>query len=85
MSCSTAQAGSVNLGTLPSACPAPGGDKGSFQACKQALAAEHLKQELVYQPANRYWTFQALEFGIYLIAAILLAWASFWLVRRRLS
>ena len=73
--------GSTTLGKMPSSCQGPG----SFQACTTALAAKHLKQELVYQPANRYWTFQWLEFGIYLTAAILLAWACFWLVRRRLS
>jgi hypothetical protein len=81
------RAGSTNLGTIPSACPQPNGGNGagSFQSCQQAFAQEHLIQVLVYQPANRYWTFQALEFGIYLTAAILLAWACFWWTRRRLS
>jgi hypothetical protein len=81
------QAGSANLGPMPSACPQPGGGNGagSFQACQQAFAQKHLKEVLVYQPANRYWSFQALEFGIYLTAAILLAWACFWWARRRLS
>jgi ABC-type transport system involved in multi-copper enzyme maturation permease subunit len=81
------KAGSANLGTLPSACPQPGngGSGGGFQQCQQALAAEHLTQVTVYQPANRYWTFQALEFGIYLTAAILLTWGCFWAIRRRLS
>jgi hypothetical protein len=81
------QAGSANLGPLPSACPQPGGGdgNGSFQDCQQAFAQKHLKEVLVYQPANRYWTFQALEFGIYLTVAILLAWACFWWTRRRLS
>ncbi len=81
------QAGSANLGTLPSSCPGPngGGNGGGPQECFQALAAKHLKQVTVYQPANRYWAFQALEFGIYLTAAILLAWACFWWTRRRLG
>jgi ABC-type transport system involved in multi-copper enzyme maturation permease subunit len=81
------KSGSANLGTLPSACPQPnnGGGNGSFQACQQALANEGLKQTLVYQPASRYWAFQALEFGIYLTVAILLAWGCFWAIRRRLS
>jgi ABC-2 family transporter protein len=79
------RAGSANLGAIPSACPQPGNGGGNFQACQQAFAQEHLTQVLVYQPANRYWTFQALEFGIYLTAAILLAWACFWWARRRLS
>jgi ABC-type transport system involved in multi-copper enzyme maturation permease subunit len=80
------RAGSSDLGKLPSVCPQPGGNNnGSFQDCQQALAADHLTQVTVYQPANRYWTFQALEFGIYLTAAILLAWGCFWAIRRRLS
>jgi len=81
------KAGSTNLGALPSSCPGPngGGNGGGPQECFQALAAKHLKQVTVYQPADRYWTFQALEFGIYLTVAILLAWACFWWTRRRLS
>ena len=81
------QAGSANLGSLPSSCPQPNGSAGtgSFADCQQALAANGLRQVTVYQPASRYWTFQALEFGIYLTAAILLAWGCFWAIRRRLS
>ncbi|HEY2278992.1 MAG TPA: ABC transporter permease subunit [Streptosporangiaceae bacterium] len=80
------KAGSTNVSPLPSSCPGPnGGGNGSPQECFQALAAQHLKQVTVYQPANRYWTFQALEFGIYLTVAILLAWACFWWTRRRLG
>ena len=81
------QAGSANLGSLPSSCPQPNGSAGtgSFVDCQQALAANGLRQVTVYQPASRYWTFQALEFGIYLTAAILLAWGCFWAIRRRLS
>ncbi|MBV9794596.1 MAG: ABC transporter permease subunit [Actinobacteria bacterium] len=76
--------GSPDLGTVPAACQNIG-PNGSFQPCQQALAARNFQQQLVYQPASRYWTFQALEFGIYLTVAIVLAWASFWLLRRRLS
>ena len=43
----------------------------------------NLKQVVVYQPANRYWSFQWIETGIYLTVAILLAWGCFWWVRRR--
>jgi hypothetical protein len=76
--------GSAGLGTVPSACQNLGGS-GGFQPCQQALAQKNLKQVLTYQPANRYWTFQALEFGIYLTVAILLGWGCFWAIRRRLS
>ena len=42
-------------------------------------------RSVTYQPADRYWTFQWLETGIFLTVAILLAWGCFWWVRRRLS
>jgi len=77
----TTSYGSTALGTIPQACQSQQG----FNACATALAQKNLKQVVVYQPANRYWSFQWLETGIYLTVAILLAWACFWWVRRRLS
>jgi hypothetical protein len=79
----TTASGSTSLGTVPQACQPPGGN--GPQACFAALAQKNLKSVVTYEPANRYWTFQALEFGIYLTVAILLAWACFWWTRRRLS
>ena len=75
--------GSTNLGASPAAC-LPSSNSGP-QPCFAALAAKHLKQVTTYQPASRYWTFQWLEFGIFLTVAILLAWSCFWFIRRRLS
>ena len=40
---------------------------------------------LTYQPADRYWTFQWLEFGIYLLLTLLLAGYAFWRIPRGLS
>jgi ABC-type transport system involved in multi-copper enzyme maturation permease subunit len=79
----TTASGSANLGTVPAACQ-PSNNSGP-RACVSALAQKHLKQAITYQPASRYWTFQWLELGIFLTVAILLTWASFWLIRRRLS
>ena len=81
----TTAAGSATLGTVPQACQQGPGNGGSFQSCATALAQLNLKQVVTYQPADRYWTFQWLELGIFLTVAILLAWACFWWVRRRLS
>jgi hypothetical protein len=78
----TAASGSSTLGPVPSACQSLNSGP---QACFSALARMHLKQVVTYQPASRYWAFQWLELGIFLTAAILLAWACFWLIRRRLS
>ena len=41
-------------------------------------------QYITYQPANRFWTFQWIETGIYLGFSLLALCATFWLVRRRL-
>ncbi|HEX4256380.1 MAG TPA: ABC transporter permease [Streptosporangiaceae bacterium] len=79
----TTASGSTHLGTVPSACQ-PSANAGP-KACFGALAQRHYHQLVTYQPASRYWTFQWLEFGIFLTVAILLAWACFWFIRRRLS
>jgi hypothetical protein len=78
----TTASGSTNLGTAPLACQRMNGGP---RACFGALAARHYHYTVSYQPASRYWTFQWLEFGIFLTVAILLAWSCFWLIRRRLS
>jgi hypothetical protein len=80
----TTTSGSTDLGAMPAACQ-PSSFNSGPKACYSALAQKHLKQVVSYQPASRYWTFQWLEFGIFLTVAILLAWACFWLIRRRLS
>jgi hypothetical protein len=72
--------GSTSLGPVPAACQSK-----SFGACANAITQMHLHRVVVYQPAGRYWTFQWLETGIFLTAAVLLAWGCFWWVRRRLS
>ena len=49
------------------------------------LAALDLHSEQTYQPADRYWTFQWLEFGAYLLLTLLLAGYAFWRIPRGLS
>ncbi|MGH2507356.1 MAG: hypothetical protein ACRDHZ_08115 [Ktedonobacteraceae bacterium] len=39
----------------------------------------------VYQPADRYWTFQWIETGIYLALVVVALGATTWLVKRRLN
>ncbi|WP_329250266.1 ABC transporter permease [Actinoallomurus sp. NBC_01490] len=43
------------------------------------------RQELVYQPSSRFWTFQWIETAIYSAFALGLAGFGFWHLRRRLS
>jgi hypothetical protein len=57
----------------------------SAQTLGARLARLDLRVPVVYQPASRYWTFQALETGIFLAMALLLVACCFWWVGRRLS
>ncbi|MGH9092033.1 MAG: transporter [Acidimicrobiales bacterium] len=59
--------------------PAPGG---GFQACVEHLAARY-HVVMTYQPASRYWPFQAYETALFVLAAVALAALGVWWVRRR--
>ncbi len=49
------------------------------------LQERGLKSRVVYHPANRFWTFQAIEASIFLAAAAVLLGLTVWVVRRRMS
>jgi hypothetical protein len=74
--------------SLPSSAPPPGPgitraqapDAGS--ACL-AQVAKTFHLVVTYQPANRYWTFQWLEAGIFLALALASSAACYWWVTRR--
>lgn len=57
---------------------------GDFDQDMACLAAQDLHYTATYQPADRYWTFQWLEFGGYLALAGLLAGFVFWRIPRGL-
>jgi hypothetical protein len=78
--------------TLPSwtdDCLAPPSQRGvagpTQQACFTKLAESGYRQRLSYQPDSRYWLFQWLETGIFLVLTAGLTGFSFWWIRRRLS
>ena len=52
----------------------------AFQQCIDAVSA-HFHQFVVYQPANRFWTFQAYETVLFVIASAALAGVCLWWVR----
>lgn len=54
-----------------------------IQPVLQWLAQHHFTQWFSYQPASRYWPFQAIEGGWLLALAVILGVATVWLVRRR--
>lgn len=55
----------------------------NLNQCFQANGAKALF--VSYQPADRFWTFQWIETGIYVGFSLLALGAAFWLIRRRLN
>jgi hypothetical protein len=54
----------------------------STQACNAWLASKHLRVLISYQPASRYWDFQWIETGLFLVLALGLGGVCYWRVRR---
>jgi hypothetical protein len=72
-------AGKVFTGPATAACTG----NSTPQQCNNWLDSLHLRQQVTYQPASRFWPLQLIETGIYLILAAGLAWLCTWQVRRR--
>ena len=53
-----------------------------LQSCRAYVATLHLRQELSYQPASRYWALQWYETAIYLALSLLLSGLCFLRIRR---
>jgi hypothetical protein len=72
----------VPLTSLPASCaPAANGPANPSASCMQALS--HFRAFITYQPADRFWTFQAIETGIFVaLAAALIAVTAVVLLRR---
>jgi hypothetical protein len=73
-------AGHVFTGPAPAACMS---NTTSMNACQDALGRLGLRQNVTYQPADRYWAFQGYETGIFVVLALGLAAGCVWRVRRR--
>lgn len=59
-------------GKIISGADVPGCLSGDRERDVECIAARNVHFEAVYQPASRYWTFQLIEFGGYLVLAALL-------------
>ena len=72
----------IPLGNLPDSCASAGrGVVSIAPSCRAALAS--FRSFVTYQPGDRYWAFQGIETGIFvLLAAILLAVTAVVLLRR---
>jgi hypothetical protein len=80
--------GGVDLDIVAKQCPALARNSGEFpgkdviQTCLQRIGA-HLVA--VYQPGNRYWSFQWIETGLFLLLSVALVTFSLWWVKRKIS
>jgi hypothetical protein len=63
--------------------PAPEASLRGALQITQSTGANGLQTLVFYQPADRFWTFQALETGIFLVLALLLIGISAWWLQRR--
>ncbi len=78
----------IDLNLVAPRCPALQPGSGQFPGkdvilgCLQRVGARVVS---VYQPGNRYWAFQWIETGIFVLLAAGLIAVSFWWVRRRVS
>jgi hypothetical protein len=65
---------------IPAVCQKPMTHHASPLPC---LAAHGYRGYLTYQPASRFWAFQGIETGIFVVLAAVLLGATFWALKRR--
>jgi hypothetical protein len=74
----------VPVTELPKACQAAAAASGPpSNAANSCLTSHHIQQFITYQPASRYWAFQGIETGIYVLLAAVLIAATVAVIRRR--
>jgi ABC-type transport system involved in multi-copper enzyme maturation permease subunit len=62
--------------------PLAASDDGGPDRLERCLIQHNLHFVVKYQPANRYWSFQWVELGGYLVLSALVASAAYWRIRR---
>jgi hypothetical protein len=80
--------GTLGDGALPASCQkllnaAPGTKSGPMNAIFSCMQAHGWRGFATYQPASRYWPFQGIETGIYLLLAAAMIAVTFVIVRKR--
>jgi hypothetical protein len=68
---------------LPAACVRATQNNPNPQAVLPCLAAHGYQGSISYQPASRFWAFQGIETGTFLLLAAALIVIAFWVLRRR--
>jgi hypothetical protein len=74
----------IDRDTIRTRCNLPEGDfsRTALAACAHRLGLHAI---LTIQPAHRYWPFQAWEFAIFAVLAVLLTGFAFWWTRHRIT
>src|SRR5439155_25206412 len=60
-------------------------DPRSLQGVSACLHQHHVLQSAIYQPADRFWTFQGIETGIFLGLSLILVAVTVWWANHRLA
>jgi hypothetical protein len=69
---------------VPAACQRfMGPVKPDLQAALSCMTAHGYRGYVTYQPASRFWAFQGIETGIFLVLAAALLGVAFWVLKRR--
>jgi hypothetical protein len=69
---------------VPTACEQfMGPTKANLQPALSCMTAHGYRGYLTYQPASRFWAFQGIETGIFLVLAAALLGVAFWVLKRR--
>ncbi|MBT2233556.1 ABC transporter permease [Nonomuraea sp. NEAU-A123] len=63
----------------------PSSAAGGEDGCLGEINRLGYRQQVTYQPLERFWLFQWIETGIYALLTVGMTWLSFWWIRRRLS
>ena len=65
---------------IPAVCQTAVQHPASIAPC---MAAQGYRGYLTYQPASRFWAFQGIETGIFVVLAAVLLGVTFWVLKRR--
>ncbi len=80
-------AGGIPVSSLPAPCQAAAGSGPLTRATQNAVLscaqAHHIRAYFTYQPAGRYWAFQGIETGIFVLLAAALLALTFAVISRR--
>ena len=77
----------IPVSSLPASCQAAAGNgpltRATYHAVVSCAQAHGIRGYVTYQPASRYWAFQGIETGIFLLLAAALLAIAFAVVMRR--